>query len=71
MSNSQIVFSSVEPSEMTNAEVRHMCAYLYTAKQWHQDTLPVMVGEDMIEVSVDRLPEYQAAYKIETGQIKL
>ena len=66
-----INFGSINPEEMTNSEIREMCGYLYTAKNWRQSHIVVNVNGISTSVSVSDLPKYQKAYKTETGQIKV
>lgn len=61
-------FSSINPKEMSNREVLSMCTELKTAQNWTLSHAKIeMESGATVDVSVNKLSEYQGHYQTETG----
>lgn len=72
MSNTTLnKYSSIVPSEMSNQELRAMCAELHVASAWGKRHARVYLTSSNMEydVEVSRLSDYQQQYQTETGAI--
>ena len=62
-------YNSIVPSEITNQELRAICADIQTAKNWGLNHATVILSQSdtPYQVPVSRHADYQEAYRTETN----
>lgn len=59
------IYQSIEPSKMTNSELKAICGDLQTAINWRLPYAKVKLNNFTVKVETSKLKEYQKAFKTE------
>ena len=64
-------FTSVIPTEMSNRDLQKMAAELYIAKMKGRKFATIMLPNGLYNNSIERLKDYQDAFKTECGTLTI